>query len=308
MDVSIILCTYNRDEHLKETLRSLQQAEVPEEWAVELLLVDNISTDATPEVIRAFEHPEMEVRVVREEKRGCSYARNRGVSEASGEVLLFTDDDVRVPPDWVEEMATPILEGGGDAVAGGVELAEEVRADWMSPVHRSLLASTEEIDPEQPDRMVGANMAIAAGVFEEIPRFDPELGPGALGLGGETLVSLQILEAGFRIESAFDVTVEHHADPSRLTWEKWDEAAEKSGRAGAYLSYHWKQRQYSLPTLAAGWLYCTLRVWWKRVAAGFGRPSNGGMPTDELYLRRKKYRIRQHLRQYGRERKHNKID
>ena len=302
--VSVILCSHNRAGHLGKTLQSLRRVAVPEDWEVELLLVDNASTDATPEVMRAFGHPRMSVRVLREEKQGVSHARNHAVREARGQVLLFTDDDLRFPSDWIEGMATPILQDGADAVAGGVELAEKIRADWMTPLHRSMLASTERIDPNDPKMVVGANMAISREVFETIPGFDPELGPGQLGLGGEVLLLLQMREAGFRIETALDAVVKHCPDTSRLTWAGWDEAARKSGRAGAYRSYHWRHRHYSLPALVAGWIYYALRVLWRQVIPGSGGSSRDQMTMEEFLLRRKKYRVRQHLREYGKEPKY----
>lgn len=302
-DVSIILCSHNRAEHLEKTLQSLRDVEVPTDWTTELLLVDNASTDGTPEVMRAFEHSEMPVHVVREENQGLSHARNRGVDEAQGRVLLFTDDDVRFPSGWIQGMARPILNGPADAVAGGVELAEEVRKDWMTARHRELLASTERIDPEHPDRVVGANMAIGRHVFDKVPRFDPELGPGQLGLGGETLFSYQMQEAGFRIETAFNVAIRHHPDRSRISRESWMDAARKSGRAGAYLSYHWEHRRYSLPALYAGWAYYVCLLYWRETMSG-----NDGKecPMQELLLRRKIHRVRQHMREYGSPHKYDK--
>ena len=204
--------------------------DVPPHWDVELILVDNASTDATLEIMRAFYRPQMELHVVREERRGLSHARNQGVANAQGAVLLFTDDDVRFPDRWAEQMCTPIFRGEADAVAGGVELAESVQKDWMTPHHRSLLASTVRIDPNDPDRLVGANMAIASQVFEAIPQFDTSLvGAGQLGAGEETLFSWQMQVAGFRIRTAFDVAVTHHIDTTRLSYEAWHQLAKKQG-------------------------------------------------------------------------------
>ena len=62
--VSVILCSHNRAAHLKETLASLRTTDVPAGWTVEILLVDNASTDDTPAVMRAFEHPRAAVRVL----------------------------------------------------------------------------------------------------------------------------------------------------------------------------------------------------------------------------------------------------
>ena len=304
-DVSIILCSHNRAEHLKKTLHSLRGVKVPDGWTAEVLLVDNASTDTTPKVMRAFKHSEMPVHVVREENQGLSHARNRSVDEAQGRVLLFTDDDVRFPSGWIQGMSQPILNGPADAVAGGVELAEEVQEDWMTARHRELLASTERIDPEQPARMVGANMAIGHHVFDVIPEFDTKLGAGQLGAGEETLFSYQLQEAEFRIETAFDVAIRHHPDRSRLSRESWMDAARKSGRAGAYLSYHWEHRKHSLIALYVGLTYHRLRLFWRRLMNSFTEDDDG-MPIKEFHLQRKIHRIRQHLREHGRPQKYNR--
>mgnify|MGYP000170270199 FL=1 len=304
-EVSVILCSRNRAEHLRKTLQSLREVSVPEDWNAEFCLVDNASADATAEVMRAFDHPEMEVRIVREEKNGLSHARNRGVEEATGKVLLFTDDDVRVPRDWIEGMATPILEGEADAVAGGVKLAEEVRAEWMSPVHRSLLASTEEIDPEKPGRMVGANMAIAAGLFEEIPKFDPELGAGKLGAGEETLFSWKMKEAGFHLMAAFDVTVEHCPDQDRLKPEHFRELARRRGCSGGYINYHWRHHtEWSSVALFAGVVVFRARLLWSRLRHFSVSRDDGYVSAEEIELVKRLFRVRQHLIERKREPKY----
>lgn len=268
---------------------------MPEGWTAELLLVDNASTDATPELMHAFNHPEMPVRVVREEKQGLSHARNRGVEEARGRALLFTDDDVRFPGDWIEGMGQPILDGPADAVAGGVTLADQIQKDWMTPRHRSLLASTERIDSDNPGRFVGANMAIAAEVFDEIPRFDPELGAGQLGTGEETLFSRQMWEAGFRIESAFDVVIEHHPDSSRLTRESFRDAARKRGRSSAHVNYHWRgQADWNVVMLLGGLVFWGMKLAWWRVRHVW-RIRKDGMAIEEFEILKRLYRVRQHL-------------
>lgn len=295
-DVSIILCSYNRADHLEKTLQSLQQLEVPNDWTVEIILVDNASTDATPAVMRRFEHPKMSVQVVREAKKGLSNARNRGVAEARGQVLLFTDDDVRFPQNWIAGMARPILEDGADAVAGGVALAEHIDAEWMTSRHRSLLASTERIHPEDPERMVGANMAIAKHVFDHIPKFDPELGAGQLGLGEETLFTWQMQAAQCTIVTAFDVVVEHHPDTARLSRVSFCQMAEKAGRSEGYINYHWHGRtDWGLMELVAGLVYYRTKLGWWRVRRSLVDQVGSKRSMAEFELMKRYHRVCQHL-------------
>lgn len=243
IDVSIIICTRNRASFLRETLCSLRSVRVPADWQVELLIVDNGSTDDTANVIQSADLAPFELQVLEEPRRGVSNAKNFALRHARGEVVLFTDDDVRLPADWLVGMAEPIRSGAADAVAGTVVLAPHLRRPWQEedPWLTTPLATTAVLDADDPMRLVGANMAIRRSVFDVVPGFDPELGPGsARGLGEETLLTHQIRACGFRVVSAFDVEVEHHCAEERLTRESYLAAAEKIGRSQGYIDFHWK--------------------------------------------------------------------
>jgi hypothetical protein len=165
---------------------------------------------------------------------------NRGIAESSGDVLLFTDDDVRVPVDWLDGMCWPVSSGKAMVVAGGVKLAPHLTRSWMTPVHRAWLASTEWIADGPVTSLVGANMAIAREVFQQVPGFDPELGPGGTGFSDDHLLALQIMEAGYRIHDRTSVWVEHHFEPSRLGRASWLSAAVRRGVSQAYVGHHWE--------------------------------------------------------------------
>ena len=241
--VSIIIATRNRANDLRGTLASIAQLEIPHYVRPELVVVDNGSSDHTANVVASADLTNMPVCMVYEERPGQALAHNAGLHVAHGEIILITDDDVRVPRDWITQMCKPILSGTADAVAGGVVLAPHLRRLWMSrPEFFVMLATTETIDPEDPERMVGANMAFSRRVLEKVPGFDPELGPGALGFAGETLFSYQLRRAGFRLVSAFHAQVEHHCDSSRLSHASYVSTVKKLGRAKAYIDYHWLHR------------------------------------------------------------------
>jgi hypothetical protein len=136
-------------------------------------------------------------------------------------------------------MAGPILEGQSDVIAGGVVLAPGRERSWMGPCMRAWLASSESLHPENPGRLIGANMAFHRSVMAKVDAFDPHLGPGALGMGEETLFSYQLRENGFRIDADFSVQVQHAFDVARLTAEGFQRIAVAMGRSEAYLAYHW---------------------------------------------------------------------
>ena len=240
MNVSIIITTRDRAAFLAETLAALSEVAVPDGLETELLIVDNGSSDDTATVVSRSRWNNVSIRYVREEQPGKCHALNRGLAETSGEMILFTDDDVRPQHGWIAGMCETLLEHGPCAVAGGVELAPHLKRSWMTPMHRSWLACSDWLDQDRPRGMVGANMGFSREVLRYVPAFDPELGPGALGFGDEQLFASQLLEAGFRIIGRENVKVEHHFEPQRLLRRSWLDAARKRGRAQAYRGHHWE--------------------------------------------------------------------
>ncbi len=240
MKASIIIVTRDRASDLKLTLEAMRDVRIPDGCGTELLVIDNGSSDETAEVVKSCEIPGIEVRYVLETLPGLSRGRNRALSEAKGEIFLCTDDDVRPPAEWIEEMCEPILTGEAEAVAGGVRIAPDLVRPWMTPLHRAWLASSEWIERGEPKNMVGANMVFSRVVLEKVSGFDPELGAGALGSGEESLFCSQLVTAGYRIADRLDLSMEHHFQASRLKRKSWLDAAEKLGVSHAYRGHHWE--------------------------------------------------------------------
>mgnify|MGYP000874901911 CR=1 FL=1 len=239
MRLSIIIATKNRAAFLRETFEALRSLEIPPGLDAVLSVIDNASTDETAEVVRSARLPRLRVDYRCESTSGKCRALNHALAHTRGEMILFTDDDVRPPPDWIAGMTQPLIDHGPCAVAGGVVIAPHLSRAWMTPLHRSWLAATDWLDPQNPRGMVGANMAFSRDVLQRVPAFDVELGPGALGFGDEQLFAYQLLEAGYRIVGRTAVKVEHHFEPGRLLRSSWLQAARKRGRAQAYCGHHW---------------------------------------------------------------------
>ena len=242
---SIIICTLNRAHSLEAALESVSRLSVPEGLSVELLIIDNGSTDDTAEVVRR-QSPKFPIRYILEPQRGLSNARNRGVAEAVGSILLFTDDDVRLPEDWLRALCEPIIAGRAHAVSGGAEMAPHLRRTWMTPRHRGFLACGAADTPREKASLLGASMAVSRTVFERVPRFDSEIGPGRLGFYEDALFSWQVAHAGYRI-AVVDGVVEHHFDEKRLLSSSFVDHARKMGRSSAYVAYHWAHKAVRMP-------------------------------------------------------------
>ncbi len=119
MNISIIVPAYNEEAYLPATLASIKDAAAAMTGnsgaSVEILVVDNNSTDATASVAMANG-----TTVLHETVQGIARARNTGARHAEGDVLVFVDADVLVPPDTISEIHTAMIEPG--CIGGGVDV------------------------------------------------------------------------------------------------------------------------------------------------------------------------------------------
>lgn len=279
--VTVIICTQGRREDLRETLESLQAVRCSDNFAVELLVVENGFRGAAETLVADFAHERIEVRYIFLSESGKSRALNHALGVARGEVLLFSDDDIRFPSDWIDRMCEPILSGRADAVAGGVRLAGHLLRPWMTRTHRAWLASTADyLDPKDPSELCGANMAFHRRVLDKVGAFETSLGPGVTGGGEESLFTWQLKQAGFRIEGRLDVEVEHHLNPDRLLYRCWLKTAHSRGRTRAYALHHWFHESLRMPLLKS--LYLRLKVRARRALSPSRSFEDEGIPAWEM--------------------------
>jgi len=101
--LSIIICTWNRSDSLDATLCSLETQKIPESCKIEILVVDNNSSDNTRDVIHTHQTKwsSGQLRYLREERQGKQFALNLAIQHAVGDILAFTDDDVFFGKDWI---------------------------------------------------------------------------------------------------------------------------------------------------------------------------------------------------------------
>lgn len=125
MDVSIVVPSFNKIDFLKRALRSLDRLSYPRE-NFEVIVVDDGSKDSTREFLENF-IPSFQFRFIRHEvNRGLSAARNTGLKNAQGTIIVSIDDDMEVIPHFIEEHIAFHTTGRKVAVMGNVQLAPEV--------------------------------------------------------------------------------------------------------------------------------------------------------------------------------------
>ena len=188
VDVTVVVCTYNRAALLADALTALiEQAGAP---PYEVVVVDNNSTDATAAVLSGFAATGR-IRAVHEPAQGLSYARNRGIAEARGELLAFTDDDVRVSATWVRSIAAAFARHPDADMVGG-----KVEADWQGDPPSWLAtaglaplalvdygADAFRIGLTEPRCLVGANVAVRRTALARLEGFSTRLQRVADGIG-----------------------------------------------------------------------------------------------------------------------------
>ncbi len=195
MDLSVIICTYNRCHNLADCFRHLehQRLDTPLNW--EVLLVDNNSTDATRQFTHDFTRTtRLSLRYTFCPRQGLSHARNHGIDEARGRWLVFIDDDIRATPGWLQAITETFRGHDCDAVGGRIhlEIPLEQLPKWIRPDMYGFLGYQDFGD--RPYRLdgfrefpFGGNMAIHRWMFERIGRFDTDMGRKGAGTRKEEL-------------------------------------------------------------------------------------------------------------------------
>jgi len=163
---SVVVCAYNAADTIADCLTSLETLTYPD---VEVIVVDDGSRDATGDIARGYSG----VRVVEVPNGGLSAARNAGLAIATGEIIAYTDADVRVDPDWLTYLVQPLLTSDVAGVGG----PNVVPADdpWVSQcVARAPGGPTHVmLDDRIAEHVPGCNMAFRKDTLLAADGFNP---------------------------------------------------------------------------------------------------------------------------------------
>jgi glycosyltransferase involved in cell wall biosynthesis len=231
IDISIIICTYNRCDSLKATLQSILSANIDDAISTEIVVIDNNSTDQTKQVTNQFlGNTDIEIRYFLEQKQGLSFARNRGVKEAAGEILVFADDDVIVDKEWVNNIFAAFRDSEVSCVGGRIYPLWGKRCpQWLNKELHSFLAlldlGDEKVKMSMP-HLWGANLIFRSSMFEKYGMFDTSLGRTAVKLyGNEEIVFLKtLIDNGEGVYYVPEIIVHHCIGANRMKksyFRKW---------------------------------------------------------------------------------------
>ena len=238
--VSIVVPSYNRLDILPRCLEAITQQTFGD---FEVIVVDDGSSDGTPEFLARFEaeHPDLRFRwLVNERNMGSNRSRNRGIREARGEFVAFLDSDSIAPPDWLERVIRAFASERVGAVTGMVDNPPpsniyELAYRGTNRVHGAPFA----------DRLVGCNMCIRRRLLLEYP-LDEDLSYGC----DEEGIYMRLRAAGYEQRLVGDAVVRHEHYFTRRSLFKH---AYRGGKATAWLvyKYYLPQRLDMLPFMLA---------------------------------------------------------
>lgn len=181
MKTSIIIPTYNRAKELDMLLHSLEPFN-----ADEILIIDNSSTDETKEIVAQHQSYNSSIRFFQIEERSIPKARNHGVHQARGDVIIFVDSDMTITGvDWLNSLVSPLREGESGIAFGRVLVANRTFTQRWAKASRGLSMPDYGDKPFEVTTdnletfpMGMGNTAVKKKVFDTIGEFDVNLKVG----------------------------------------------------------------------------------------------------------------------------------
>ena len=238
MRLSVVIPTYNRSASLRQTLEALAGQDYAD---YEVIVVDDASTDDTPAMLAA-QFPW--ARVLRHERnRGPAAARNRGVGVATGEVVVFTDDDCAPPADWLSLLASgyaryPLVAGVGGYLRAPAEMERRnilARYDWH--VARGYgVGSAERLAGFDCPAGGTSNMSYRKAILDRVGGFDESFPVAA---GEDADLKWRICQAGYQLLYV-PVGVLHLR---RYTWRDFCRQQINHGRGAAHFELKYTGRR-----------------------------------------------------------------
>lgn len=223
--ISVVICTYNRQDLLKDLLETFSK-QVLNFSEFEVLIIDNNSSDDTSKISKYYTQRFSNFHYFLEKKQGLSAARNRGWKESKGIYVAYVDDDCKVPTEFLLK-ATKIIDTVKPNIFGGPYYAfyNTPKSNWFKDEYGSHCAFQEEKNVnDTPEILHGGNLFIQKKLLTKIGGFNPNLGMKGekIAYGEETdfirLVKHRKPDAVFFFHP--DLFLYHLVRPEKMQW-KW---------------------------------------------------------------------------------------
>jgi glycosyltransferase involved in cell wall biosynthesis len=228
--VSIIICCYNSEKLLPETLKHISLQKVSETLRWEVIIVNNNSSDKTKEIAREewgkYSHSEnCSFRIVDEPNPGLSNARKKGIECSIYDVLIYCDDDNWLCEDYVQTAYNSILLNETTAIIGGC--GEPVFENNYKPEWFDVFAPVYALGTQKPEinkYVYGAGMVIKKKSLQNLynagfENILTDRNGTILSAGGDTELCFALVLLGYNIEYNSKLKFKHFLPEKRLSYE-----------------------------------------------------------------------------------------
>ena len=252
--ISVILCTYNRDKYIYNVLKSVAENDYPHDQ-YEIVLVNNNSTDGTENECRRFQtdYPDIRFRYFLETNQGLSYARNCGIRNAQGDLLVYVDDDATVNPEYLRTSSDFFTHHPEAVAAGGpiLPVYETEEPEWMTHYTRQLITGKLFLGNNQREFPRGAfpgggNACYRKSVFDTVGLFNVELGRKGNSLIGAEEKDLfdKMTTHGMHFYYLPNAILYHIIPPHKLTQDYFDRLTYSIGVSERYRTQQISRKKY----------------------------------------------------------------
>lgn len=260
--LSVVIPTRNRARLLGEALRSIGRQLLPMD-EVQVVVVDNASTDETETVARLAARSGLQLTYAREDVPGLHAARHRGIREAAHDLIVFGDDDIVAEPTWLAGVAEAFSDAGVGLVGGPCRPLYEVDPPawveqlrmpagegWMIP-EWSVGDLGREASSVRPELVWGCNFAVRRAALEAVDGFHPDGFPQEhlrWRGDGETYVARAVSGLGWDVRYHPGAAVGHRVSAARLSERYLLRRGFRDGVGGSYADFRRDQVMHSAAT------------------------------------------------------------
>lgn len=265
--ISVVFSTKNGASRLTRTLNSLSEQNFNESW--ELIIVDNGSTDNSKEIIEQYKN-ELPIKLLSELKPGKNIALNLAIEYVSGDLIVFTDDDIRAERDWLQNIQlvaekNPNFDIFGGAIAGEWEIQpEQWILDWAPTGALYAIKDMDNDGPCEPGKIWGPNMFVRKHVFTEGKnKFNERIGPNGTPhypMGSETEFTKRMYKLGFKTYFSNQFKVHHWISASSLSREWILNRGYRLGKGVTLTKFEQNEKINPLPLIMNATLFNLLSV------------------------------------------------
>jgi glycosyltransferase involved in cell wall biosynthesis len=226
--VSVLFSSYNgASRRLRHTLDSLVRQDLPHDrW--ELIAVDNNSNDDTFELLNSYSE-KLPITVLQQRKPGKSGALNFALDRVKGDLIVFTDDDIRAEPNWLQAIVDCAIAHPGYGVFGGrivPDWEKEPKGrfiDWIPMGSTFAIVDETQSGPCDPTKVWGPNTIIRRELLGTSVRYREDIGPlpgKIFAMGEDAEIIIRLAANGAKSYRCAEAVV-HHWIPASSVTEDW---------------------------------------------------------------------------------------